>query len=59
MEVTKYEIDMLSVGAADAFLIRFFDEKEEQHVILVEKDRRIRKEEIQYIYYRLSNMYSL
>lgn len=36
MKVTKYEIDMLSVGAADAFLIRFFDEKEEQHVILVD-----------------------
>ena len=36
MEVTKYEIDMLSVGAADAYLIRFFDEKEEQHVILVD-----------------------
>ena len=40
MEVTKYEIDMLSVGAADAFLIRFFDEKEEQHVILVSLTRK-------------------
>lgn len=36
MIVTKYEIDMLGVGAADAFLIRFFDEKEQQYVILVD-----------------------
>lgn len=27
MNATKYEIDMLGVGAADALLVRFFDEK--------------------------------
>ena len=32
MKVTKYEIDMLGVGAADAFLIHFFDENETQYV---------------------------
>ena len=32
----KYEIDMLSVGAADAFLIRFYDEDDKEHVILVD-----------------------
>ena len=26
MTITKYEIDMLNVGAADAFLIHFFDD---------------------------------
>lgn len=26
MKVIKYEIDMLGVGAADAFLIRFYDD---------------------------------
>lgn len=36
MEVKKYEIDMLSVGAADAFLIRFFDENNKQYVVLVD-----------------------
>lgn len=36
MKVTKYEIDMLGVGAADAFLIHFFDENETQYVILVD-----------------------
>ena len=36
MKVTKYEIDMLGVGAADAFLIRFFDENDNQYVVLVD-----------------------
>ena len=36
MQVTKYEIDMLGVGAADAFLIRFYDENETQYVVLVD-----------------------
>lgn len=36
MKVTKYEIDMLGVGAADAFLIHFFDENETSYVILVD-----------------------
>lgn len=36
MTVTKYEIDMLGVGAADAILIRFFDEKDNAYVILVD-----------------------
>lgn len=36
MNVTKYEIDMLGVGAADAFLIRFYDEDDKQHVVLVD-----------------------
>lgn len=36
MNTTKYEIDMLDVGAADAMLIRFFDENNTQHVVLVD-----------------------
>lgn len=36
MNITKYEIDMLGVGAADALLIRFFDESDNAHVILVD-----------------------
>lgn len=36
MKVAKYEIDMLGVGAADAFLIHFFDENETPYVILVD-----------------------
>lgn len=32
----KYEIDMLGVGAADALLIRFFDDKDNAYVILVD-----------------------
>lgn len=36
MKVEKYEIDMLGVGAADAMLIRFFDEKDLQYVVLVD-----------------------
>ncbi len=36
MKVTKYEIDMLGVGAADTFLIHFFDENETPYVILVD-----------------------
>lgn len=36
MVVSKYEIDMLGVGAADAFLIRFFDENDKQYIVLVD-----------------------
>lgn len=36
MKVKKYEIDMLGIGAADAFLIRFFDEYDKQYVVLVD-----------------------
>jgi beta-lactamase superfamily II metal-dependent hydrolase len=36
MNVTKYEIDMLGVGAADAFFIHFYDENETQYVVLVD-----------------------
>ena len=36
MKTTHYEIDMLNVGAADAILIRFFDENDNQHVVLVD-----------------------
>lgn len=32
----KYEIDMLGVGAADALLIRFFDDNDNAYVILVD-----------------------
>ena len=39
MIVKKYEIDMLDVKDADAFLIHFFDEHEEEHVILVDAGR--------------------
>lgn len=38
MRVTKYEIDMLNVGAADSFLIRFFDDEDnnKQYIVLVD-----------------------
>ena len=36
MNLTKYEIDMLGVGAADALLIRFFDENNKAYVVLVD-----------------------
>ena len=37
MKVTKYEIDMLNVKAADAFLIHFFnDENNYEYVVLLD-----------------------
>jgi beta-lactamase superfamily II metal-dependent hydrolase len=37
MKVTKYEIDMLNVGAADAFLIHFFDDKTDyEYIVLID-----------------------
>lgn len=38
MKITKYEIDMLSVGAADASLIHFFDEEDnnKEYIVLVD-----------------------
>ena len=37
MKVTKYEIDMLNVKAADAFLIHFFnDENNYEYVVLID-----------------------
>ena len=38
MKVTKYEIDMLGVGAADAFLIHFFDENFDTYEIKIERN---------------------
>lgn len=32
MNATKYEIDMLGVGAADALLVRFFDENDKAYI---------------------------
>lgn len=39
MTVTKYEIDMLDVEDADAFLIRFMDERYNTHIILIDAGR--------------------
>lgn len=39
MKVKKYEIDMLDVADADAFLIHFFDENDNEHVVLVDAGR--------------------
>lgn len=39
MKVTKYEIDMLDLDDADSLLIRFFDEKDNSYVILVDGGR--------------------
>ncbi len=39
MTVTNYEIDMLNVKDADAFLIHFFDENDNEHVVLVDAGR--------------------
>ena len=36
MKVTKFEIDMLNVGAADAILIRCFNEQNYEYIILVD-----------------------
>lgn len=36
MKVTKYEIDMLDVKAADAFLIHFYDEDNYEYVVLID-----------------------
>lgn len=36
MKVTKYEIDFLNVGAADASLIRFVDDDDNQYVVLID-----------------------
>lgn len=37
MKVNKYEIDMLNVGAADAFLIHFFDDdSDNEYVVLID-----------------------
>lgn len=39
MTVSKYEIDMLDVEDADAFLIHFLDEKNQEYVVLVDAGR--------------------
>lgn len=39
METLKYEIDMLDVEDADAFLIRFYDENNNPYVVLVDGGR--------------------
>ena len=39
MEISKYEIDMLNVEDADAFLIHFFDESNKEYVVLVDAGR--------------------
>lgn len=39
MTVSRYEIDMLNVKDADAFLIHFFDENESEYVVLVDAGR--------------------
>lgn len=39
MKTDKYEIDMLNVEDADAFLIRFYDERDNPYVILVDGGR--------------------
>jgi len=36
MKVTNYQIEMLSVGAADAFIIYFIDENQKGHLVLVD-----------------------
>ena len=36
MEIKKYEIEMLDVKSADAFIIHIIDEKDEDHIILVD-----------------------
>ena len=37
MKITKYEIDMLSVGAADASLIHFYDDdNDREYIVLVD-----------------------
>ena len=35
MTVSKYEIDMLDLGDADAFLIRFYDDSDIRYIVLV------------------------
>lgn len=39
MTVKQYEIDMLNVKDADAFLIHFFDENDKEYVVLVDGGR--------------------
>lgn len=39
MKTTKYEIDMLDIGDADAFLIRFYDESNNSYVVLIDGGR--------------------
>lgn len=39
MKTTKYEIDMLDVKDADAFLIRFYDEYDNPHIVLIDGGR--------------------
>lgn len=39
MAVSKYEIDMIDVEDADAFLIHFFDENDNEYVVLVDAGR--------------------
>ena len=37
MKITKYEIDMLDVAAADAFLLHFWDDETKyEYVILID-----------------------
>jgi len=39
MRVTKYEIDMLDVEDADAFLIHFYDDNNTEYIVLVDAGR--------------------
>lgn len=39
MVTEKYEIDMLDVADADAFLIRFYDENDTPYTVLVDGGR--------------------
>lgn len=36
MKVTKYEIDFLDVGAADAILIHFYDEYDKEYIVCID-----------------------
>lgn len=63
----KYEIDMLGVGAADALLIRFFDDKDNAYVILVDSGNYSNgktvadfcKKQVQDLHDRSCNMHAL
>lgn len=39
MKTTKYEIDMLNLDDADAFLIRFYDENDNPYIVLIDGGR--------------------
>lgn len=59
MVTEKYEIDMLDVADADAFLIRFYDENDTPYTVLVDGGRYTDGEKVQEFIRNQYNTYTI